>query len=312
MWKREPLPPFEVGRQLAATHRANAAVMSLAYLLDGRQLAVALEDGTVELRHAETGVLVRTLLPATGVAGVVAASPDGKRVAFSAADAAIQLWDLERNIFLGELPGHLDAIVALAFSPDGRLLASASRDQSAVLWDVECRQVAGRSRQAGQRTDRAGVLARWRTAGGRRQRRWHPLLGPRQPARHRLRADPRRADHGTGLFTGRQALRGRRRAGLPQSVGRQRPARRPAAGRIARHRARADLQPRRQMAAGRRLGCGAAAVERRAGRTGAALRRRQPADLRAGPGPRGQADRRRRDRCAADDLALARSCRVAR
>ncbi len=135
--EEKPLPPFEVAKQLAATHRANAAVVSLAYLQDGRQLAVALEDGTVELRHAETGVLVRTLLPATGVAGAVAASPDGKRIAFSATDAAIHLWDLGRNIFLGELPGHLDAIVALAFSPDGRLLASASRDQSAALWDVD-------------------------------------------------------------------------------------------------------------------------------------------------------------------------------
>jgi hypothetical protein len=133
----KPVPPFETAKQLAATQGVNASVVSLAFLQDGTLLAAALDDGTIELRKADSGALVRTLLPATGSAGVVAASPDGKRLAFSAAEHNVHLWDIEQNIFLGELPGHLDAVVALAFSPDGRLLASAGRDQSALLWEVE-------------------------------------------------------------------------------------------------------------------------------------------------------------------------------
>ena len=129
--------PFDIDKKLAATLGVSAPVLALAFLQDGQRLAVALDDGTVELRNAGNGAMLRTLAAANGKPGIVAASPDGKRLAFGDENYGIQLWDMEKNIFLGEVPGHLDAIVALAFSPDGKLLASASSDQTAAVWDVE-------------------------------------------------------------------------------------------------------------------------------------------------------------------------------
>lgn len=137
----KPVPVFEAGKSLVSTIALSAPAVSLAFLQDGAKLAVALDDGSIQLRNTASGALVRTYVAALGVPGAVAASPDGRRLAFSAANYAIQIWDIEKNIFLGELPGHLDAIIALAFSPDGQRLASASRDQTAILWDVDSGQI---------------------------------------------------------------------------------------------------------------------------------------------------------------------------
>lgn len=133
----KPVPVFETGKNLVSTVTLPAPAVSLALLQDGATLAVALDDGTIQLRNAASGAVVRTYASALGVPGAVAASADGRRLAFSAENHTIQIWDIEKNTFLGELPGHLDAIIALAFSPDGKVLASVSRDQAAILWDVD-------------------------------------------------------------------------------------------------------------------------------------------------------------------------------
>jgi serine/threonine protein kinase/WD40 repeat protein len=137
----KPAPVFETGKSLVSTIVLPAPAVSLAFLQDGAMLAVALDDGTIQLRNVASGKLVRTYAAALGVPGVVAASPDGRRLAFSAENYAIQIWDIEKNNFLGELPGHLDAVIALAFAPDGKRLASVSRDQSALLWEVDSGQM---------------------------------------------------------------------------------------------------------------------------------------------------------------------------
>ncbi len=137
----KPVPVFEAGKSLVSTIALTAPAVSLAFLQDGAMLAVALDDGSIQLRNTANGALVRTYAAAIGAPGAVAASPDGQRLAFSAANYTIQIWDVGKNIFIGELPGHLDAIIALAFSPDSQRLASVSRDQTAILWDVDSGQM---------------------------------------------------------------------------------------------------------------------------------------------------------------------------
>jgi len=133
----KPVPVFVSGKQLINTVTLTAPAVSLAFLQNGTMQAVALDDGSIQLRNVTSGALVHAYVAALGVPGTVAASPDGLRLAFSAENYTIQIWDVEKNTFLGELPGHLDAIIALAFSPDGKRLASVGRDQTAILWDVD-------------------------------------------------------------------------------------------------------------------------------------------------------------------------------
>jgi serine/threonine protein kinase len=133
----KPVAPFDAAKQPGGNQTLAAAAMAVAFLQDGKTLAVALETGAVELRNAESGALTRAFWRATGAPGVVAASPDGRRLAFAAGDHTIQVWDMERQVFLAELAAHVEQVIALAFSPDGRQLASVGRDQNAFLWSAD-------------------------------------------------------------------------------------------------------------------------------------------------------------------------------
>jgi len=129
--------PFEPDKQSNTSQSLTAAALAVGFLKGGSQLAVALDNGAVELRNADNGALIRSFAPANGTPAVAAVSPDGKRLAFPVAGHAIQVWDMERAALLSELAAHQEAVIALAFSPDGRQLASAGRDLNAFLWDVE-------------------------------------------------------------------------------------------------------------------------------------------------------------------------------
>jgi len=110
---------------------------SVAFVNDGDQLAIAMDNGRVELRNAETGKLVGTFSPANGERAVAAVSADGQRLAFSIAGHSIQIWDTRKVAFVVELEGHLEPVIALAFSPDGTRLASVGKDQSTLIWNSE-------------------------------------------------------------------------------------------------------------------------------------------------------------------------------
>jgi Protein kinase domain/WD domain, G-beta repeat len=114
--------------------------VSLAFVGDGSRFANAMEDGTVQLRNAETGEWLRTFVSKTGTPGIVAASSDGRWLAMTAADHVIKLWDAETDRPPLMLSGNADVVTALAFAPDGDLLASAAADEKVLLWNVETGQ----------------------------------------------------------------------------------------------------------------------------------------------------------------------------
>jgi eukaryotic-like serine/threonine-protein kinase len=100
IWDATPLKGDEGLEALTLGHEYE--VWSAAYSPDGRYLAWAnWEAGTVELRDARTGALVRTLTPAKDVSRVyrVAFSPDGKHLAAAAISkdwtAIITIWETE-------------------------------------------------------------------------------------------------------------------------------------------------------------------------------------------------------------------------
>jgi WD40 repeat protein len=95
---------------------------------DGKILASGTEDGTIMLRDASTGSLVRILRdhhnldPVTGLAF----SPDGRIIAsISFTSPAVSLWDASTGYVIRILKGHTSVINDIAFSPDGVHLASA-------------------------------------------------------------------------------------------------------------------------------------------------------------------------------------------
>jgi hypothetical protein len=115
------------------------SVHAMAYDPASRLLAIA-HAGEVEIRAADTRMLVRTLPVQTGEVNALAFSADGTRLAAAAGEPGVGgevvLWSVAEGKPLRRFRGHRDAVYAVALSSDGRLLATGGYDQKILLWDT--------------------------------------------------------------------------------------------------------------------------------------------------------------------------------
>jgi WD40 repeat protein len=115
---------------------ADDLVNSVAVTPDGKMLALACMNSTVEIWDISPQKLRCKLRGHAKSATSVAFSPDGKVLASGSQDRTIKLWDVagakELTTFRKQGDGYAHRV---AFSPDGRTLASGG-DGGAVLWDV--------------------------------------------------------------------------------------------------------------------------------------------------------------------------------
>jgi WD40 repeat protein len=111
-------------------------IQSVAFAPDGRTLASASLDQTVQQWEVSTGRMRAMPLLHGTLVYCVAFAPDGQILATGGQDSALRLWAVATEDVRATLVGHTNAVRAVAFSPDGRTLASASSDGTVRLWDV--------------------------------------------------------------------------------------------------------------------------------------------------------------------------------
>lgn len=102
---------------------------------DGKTLATASENGTVELWDAETATRVALLHGVLLGYHSVAISPDGERVAAgSNGQEAIKIWDLHSHEEVATLAGQGSSFSEVKFSPDGSTISARNWNGVIHFW----------------------------------------------------------------------------------------------------------------------------------------------------------------------------------
>jgi WD40 repeat protein/serine/threonine protein kinase len=135
----------ETGQERRQFRGHSGGVHSVAFSLNGSRILsgggyrvengsrIPVNDFTVRLWDADSGLELRRFIGHTQIVHTVAFIGDGRRIVSGSVDNTIRIWDVNTQRELHRFEGH-----AVSFSPDGRrALADSMRDNSMSLWDVE-------------------------------------------------------------------------------------------------------------------------------------------------------------------------------
>jgi eukaryotic-like serine/threonine-protein kinase len=111
-------------------------VNAVAWSPDGKRIASASSDHTVQVWGAANGRNLLTYHGHTDSVDAVAWSPDSRHIASASSDHTVQVWDATTGGYVLTYRGHSDDVTAVAWSPDSRRIASASLDRTVQVWDA--------------------------------------------------------------------------------------------------------------------------------------------------------------------------------
>jgi WD40 repeat protein len=109
---------------------------------DGRHIAAAAADSTVDIWDAATRKVVLTLKGHTSWVWSARYSPDGRRIVTASQDGTARIWDASTGRQLAVLKGHRAGVKSAVYSTDGSVIATASADTTARVWSADGRELA--------------------------------------------------------------------------------------------------------------------------------------------------------------------------
>ncbi|HJT55144.1 MAG TPA: protein kinase [Ktedonobacteraceae bacterium] len=127
---------YPMGTTLIAYHGHADRLMGLAWSPDGKYIASASADKTVQVWEASSGKTVITYAEHTEWVKAVVWSPDGMHIASAGADMTVHLWDVMTGRTVLIYRGHSNLISTVAWSPDSKYIASGGYDRTIAVWDA--------------------------------------------------------------------------------------------------------------------------------------------------------------------------------
>lgn len=114
----------------------SSRITALAWSPDGKRIASASYDKTVQLWNASNGQHLLTYRSHLQRVYALAWSPDSTRIVSGGDDIKILLWDADTGKTLSIFSGHNAPVRAIAWSPMGNTIASAGEDALVQVWDA--------------------------------------------------------------------------------------------------------------------------------------------------------------------------------
>ena len=121
-------------RRLRATHPVE--IDSVAFAPDGKHVATANRDGTVEIWTHPAGKHKTSFRAHEKCANLLRYPPSGRLLATASCDATIRLWDAESLELVREMMNPGGPVDTFQFDPSGQTIYSAGREQIVRAWDV--------------------------------------------------------------------------------------------------------------------------------------------------------------------------------
>ncbi len=130
---------FATGQRLW-NFESDSPVVSTAFALGNRFLAVGMKNGNISLWNLETGEQSKTL--SAGTMNALSADKDGQYLITAGNENIIKIWDVQKGISVRNLEnGESGAVLSLGISRDGKKLVSVGNNGQIQLRDLQSGEI---------------------------------------------------------------------------------------------------------------------------------------------------------------------------
>jgi WD40 repeat protein len=129
--------PHLLGKLLNTYRKHSAAVLNIAWSPDGKKIASASADKTVQIWNATSKTPILVYRNHTKPVSALAWSPDGSRIVSGSWDTTVQVWNVQSGRKFSTYRGYSREVSTVAWSPDGKYIASGSWDTTIQVRQAE-------------------------------------------------------------------------------------------------------------------------------------------------------------------------------
>lgn len=135
--KNGPLPIAPQANMLFVCTGHSNRVTTVAWSPDGKYLASASYDKTIQIWNGNNGQHLKTLKGHQGRVNALSWSPDSSMLASASDDQTVRLWHPLTTLTRYVFKLHTDVVTSVDWSPDGKYIVSSDEAAQVLVWEAD-------------------------------------------------------------------------------------------------------------------------------------------------------------------------------